>query len=316
MAKVNRILVPTDFSPTSDVALGYANQLAEKLGATVHLVHALEDPYTAAAFAAEAYSTLPAALRQDLIREAQRQLAERLATTGAPERRGTAEVVSGHPSRVIVEYASGLGADLIVIGTHGRSGVPHLLLGSVAERVVRTAPCPVVTIRDAPAGHTGRMLVATDFSPTSDEALDYARTLAGHLGATITLLHVIRDPFIAEGFSAEAYIAEAPTVRTALLDDARKRLAHRAGAVANGPAIETEAVFGDGPKTIADYAATRGFDVLVTGTHGRTGIAHLLIGSVAERLVRMAPCPVLTVKHPKARRELSELIWEVDHLPA
>ena len=161
-----------------------------------------------------------------------------------------------------------------------------------------------------------RILVPTDFSATADAALDYAFGLAARFGASLQLLHVLDDPFVFEGMSAEAYIAEAPTLRTAMLEDARERLRHRAVLREDGVTIETEVLFGHGARTIAEYAAERGADLIVMGTHGRTGFAHLMVGSVAERLVRTAPCPVLTVRHPHTKRRPSELVYDVEHLPA
>jgi nucleotide-binding universal stress UspA family protein len=161
-----------------------------------------------------------------------------------------------------------------------------------------------------------RILVPTDFSPTADAALDYAFGLAERFGATLQLLHVLDDPFVFEGMSAEAYIAEAPMLRTAMLDDAREKLRHRAGPREPRVQVETEVLFGHGARTIAEYAAERGVDLIVMGTHGRTGFAHLLLGSIAERLVRTAPCPVLTVRHPEARGHRTELVYEVGQIPA
>jgi len=161
-----------------------------------------------------------------------------------------------------------------------------------------------------------RILVPTDFSATADAALDYAFGLAARFGASLQLLHVLDDPFVFEGMSAEAYIAETPALRTAMLEDARERLRHRAAPREDGVPIETEVLFGHGARTIAEYAAERGVDLIVMGTHGRTGFAHLMVGSVAERLVRTAPCPVLTVRHPHAKRHRSELVYDVEHLPA
>lgn len=134
-----------------------------------------------------------------------------------------------------------------------------------------------------------RILVPTDFSEPSDTALEYARTLAGRVGASLHLLHVLEDPFLAEGLLAEAYIGSGPSVRVDLLDDARERLLHRAAGAT------TEVIFGHGATTIVEYAERGGFDLIVMGTHGRTGLAHLLIGSVAETVVRTATVPVLTV---------------------
>ena len=161
-----------------------------------------------------------------------------------------------------------------------------------------------------------RILVPTDFSETADAALEYAFLLASRFDASVQLLHVLDDPFVTDGFSPEAYIAEAPTLRTAMLKDAQARLTHRAEAREATVTVTSEVLFGHGAKTIAEYAAERDADLIVMGTHGRTGVAHLLLGSVAERLVRIAPCPVLTVRHAAVKREYPELIYDVEHLPA
>jgi nucleotide-binding universal stress UspA family protein len=123
--------------------------LAARFGASIHLLHVLVDPYATAGYAAEAYGYIPPGLKETWQRAAETQM---LAVFPASERepfRATAEAAFGAPARTIVEYADGNGIDLIVMGTHGRGGVAHLLLGSVAERVVRTARCPVLTVRGA-----------------------------------------------------------------------------------------------------------------------------------------------------------------------
>jgi len=165
--------------------------------------------------------------------------------------------------------------------------------------------------------HITRILVPTDFSAPADEALDYAVWLAGRLGAHVQLLHVLDDPFVTQGLAAEAFIVEAPVLRTGLLRHAQERLAHRTAAAKGADVrIDSEVLFGNGAKTIAEYAADRGVDLIVMGTHGRTGMAHLLLGSVAERLVRTAPCPVLTVRERPQPRAVTELTYDVEHIPA
>ena len=151
-----------------------------------------------------------------------------------------------------------------------------------------------------------RILVPTDFSETSDAALEYARVLARRFGASLHLLHVVDDPFVTEGLAAEAYITEAPTIRTAMLEEARARLAHRAAGCTT-----TEAIFGRGAVTIVEYAQQVGTDLIVMGTHGRTGLAHLFLGSVAERVVRTAPCAVLTVGREAAPARHPQIVQEV-----
>ena len=142
-----------------------------------------------------------------------------------------------------------------------------------------------------------QILVPTDFSPTSDAALDYAREVAERFGATLQLLHVLQDPFVSGPLVAESSLTETPGVRTTILEDAKARLTARLTARDRDRfGAQGEVVFGRGADTIIDYAADRGADLIVMGTHGRTGVAHLLLGSVAERVVRTAHWPVLTVR--------------------
>jgi nucleotide-binding universal stress UspA family protein len=144
---LNRILVPTDFSETADSALAYAKELATRLGASLHLVHVYADPYAAAACAPEVYASVPTEVRQRAVEEVRERLLERLDASEEYQFRGSRGIVRGLVAPQIVDYAANQDIDLIVMGTHGRRGVAHLLLGSVAEHVVRTAGCPVLTVR-------------------------------------------------------------------------------------------------------------------------------------------------------------------------
>jgi nucleotide-binding universal stress UspA family protein len=146
-----------------------------------------------------------------------------------------------------------------------------------------------------------RILVPTDFSAPSDAALDLARTFAERFGASLHLLHVIEDPYVNV---AEAYIAGAPPTLAAMLQDAQSRLAQRLTQQDRIVLRATSEIsFGSSATTIVDRAFECGTDLIVMGTHGRTGLAHLLIGSIAERVVRTAPCPVLTVRGDTAVEE-------------
>jgi nucleotide-binding universal stress UspA family protein len=153
------VLVATDFSPTSVHALDYARMLAHRFDAPLHLLHVVEDPVVAAAWS-EAYAVDVAGLRARLILEAEGRIKAQADALG--DITVTTEVLVGSPARAIVGAAADRGAGLIVMGTHGRSGVTHWLLGSVAERVVRTAPCPVLTVRDAAVPDTALLPVKAD----------------------------------------------------------------------------------------------------------------------------------------------------------
>jgi nucleotide-binding universal stress UspA family protein len=148
MAPVTKILVPTDFSETADAALEYAKVLAGQMGASLHLLHVFSDPYAAAAHAPEVYVVLPPEYRERALENARECLRTRLTPDEEERFAGTSAIVVGLTAREIVEFADQNAMDLIVMGTHGRRGVAHLLLGSVAEHVVRTAACPVLTVRD------------------------------------------------------------------------------------------------------------------------------------------------------------------------
>jgi nucleotide-binding universal stress UspA family protein len=143
-----RILVPTDFSVQSGAALATAKDLATRFGASLHLVHVLEDPYAVAAYSADALGYLPPGIKESWRQEAEQQLNTLLTPAERAHFMATTAVVfSGSAAREIVEHAQNNHIDLIVMGTHGRGGMAHLLLGSVTERVVRTATCPVLTVR-------------------------------------------------------------------------------------------------------------------------------------------------------------------------
>ncbi len=145
-----------------------------------------------------------------------------------------------------------------------------------------------------------RILVATDFGEAADVALTYGRELARTFGASLDLLHVA-DNFIARGFAGEGYIAAYPQMQSDVEDAAARNLAARLSdedrAVLGARAIVRSST--SPALTIVDYARETGCNLIVMGTHGRGAMAHLLMGSVAERVVRMAPCPVLTVRHPE-----------------
>ena len=143
-----RILVPTDFSAASNAALALAKRMATTSGASLHLVHVLEDPFAAAPYATDIYAPPPAGITQSWLKGAQNLLDTQLTPDEQLSFRSTQVVMFGTPSRDIVNHAAANDIDLIVMGTHGRGGVHHLLMGSVAERVVRAAPCPVLTVRD------------------------------------------------------------------------------------------------------------------------------------------------------------------------
>lgn len=201
---------------------------------------------------------------------------------------------------VIVDYAEEEGAGMIVVGTHGHSGVRRFLTGSVAEDVVRRAACLVITVpneaaRTAP-GPNAPVLVPVDFSDPNVAALATARLIADHFKAPIELVHVVEDarpypefyrdiPGLLDMF--DAWPDPGPEVETHL-----RRFVEEEGGDAAGYHVRT----GRPDREIADLAEEIGAGLVVMATHGLTGLDHAILGSVTERTLRTAPCPVLSFR--------------------
>lgn len=196
----------------------------------------------------------------------------------------------------IVEFAGDHDVDLIVMGTHGRTGVERLLIGSVAESVVRTAPCPVFTVRTddevRPAHAVRRILVPVDFSDEAHVAVQHAKELAMTYGARIDLLHVVEEVIYPSTYGIEP--VELPTGE--VIENVENALAKMAREEIGIEHAVVEARMGYAPTEILSYARETETDLIVIATHGRTGLDRLLMGSVAERVVRQASGPVFVVK--------------------
>ena len=157
---ITKILVPVDFSPHAERAFGYAAALARRLGAELTLVHVVEDPYATGAWGGEGYVPNVTELLEELLVSAGRQLETWKAREAAQGLTVKTAVITGRPAQSIIAHAVSERCDLIVMGTHGRTGLAHAVMGSVAERVLRKAPCPVLTIRAAGAGETEQAAAA------------------------------------------------------------------------------------------------------------------------------------------------------------
>ena len=307
MKAVHKILVPIDFSEHSQRALEEAIALAKKFGAELHLLHCLElfTPIAFAPYNATDYRAFDS-LRQDFYQAAQAQLSNwsrRAAAAGVSVREHLAEK---RASEAAIELARKIGADLIVMGTQGFSGLKHLLLGSVAERTVRLAPCPVLTVgsavRTSPAAamekiaakEIRRILVPVDFSGHAQHALDEAISLALAFGAEVDLLHSYQiHPLVLEPYG----VVPPETFERDLRVAARQRLCEwRDKLSAAGCKGQDHLTLQFASEAIAETAERSGADLIVMGTRGLTGFKHALLGSVAERTIRTAPCPVWTVK--------------------
>ena len=148
MLTLKIVLVPTDFSDASESALRYGKAMAEAFGASLHFVHVMED-LLAHAWAAEVYVSSMPQLRDEIEKESRQRLEMLLGESDRSKFRAEIALLAGNPFLEIIRYAKAHDVDLIVMGTHGRGPIAHMLLGSVAEKVVRKSPCPVLTVREA-----------------------------------------------------------------------------------------------------------------------------------------------------------------------
>ncbi len=287
-----KILVATDFSATADSAEKLAFQLARLLGAELHIVHVrviLEDPLMAEEQQLEI---------ERLMSSADQATKEEFDRTRAGDRKIAIEthlVRSVSASEAIVELASELQCDLIVMGTHGRRGIKHMLLGSVAENVVRSVDIPVLTVRpgiEIGAQGPRRILVAHDFSDRSAAAIRVAGDWAMAFDAEITVLHVV-EPVVYPEFYAINVVSD--DVMTRLRDRSAEALDNAAEELLKGRPVTTKVLIGRATDTIVAQAQPENFDLVVMGTRGLTALEQLMLGSVAEGVLRRCPVPLLTV---------------------
>ncbi|HEX9654573.1 MAG TPA: universal stress protein [bacterium] len=299
MIKIKKILFPTDFSRCANQALAHALHWTQRYGAEMHMLHAIvlheEDPNNPLHHfpeMEEIVERLNESVEARMTADIQANDAVVLNVKKA-QRRGIS------PATVILDYAQENDIDLIVMGTQGLRGLSHLLMGSVAEEVVRLARCPVFTIREKKDPQAledlERILAPIDFSDHSKKSLSYAKEIAKHYSAKLQILHVIEEnvhpAFYASGKTSIFELI--PNIK-----DKSEQALKQLLTDAPGPQVAAEitVVEGRASQEIVKFGEKHGSDLVVIATHGLTGIEHLLIGSVTEKVVRMASCPVFTVK--------------------
>jgi nucleotide-binding universal stress UspA family protein len=304
MSKRQRILVPTDFSEPSGHALDLAISLARRTGASIDLLHAYSIP-------GRAFSPYDIVFPDEIVTSVRdwgrRQLVSALERVRSAGIEGEPTLVEGAPADAIQAAVSEKGIDWVVMGTRGISGWKHALLGSVAERTLRSVACPVFTVKGPTDGdsplHLRRILVAHDFSAPAERALRVARDLAELAGpSALTLVHALYVPA-----SVQPYL---DLDQRGLLEEASRGLESRLAEAAreaekSGLDVSIRVSTGTPERVIAEAAEEEGADCVVMGTHGRTGLPHVVLGSVAERVVRDLPCPTVTVR-PETSGEARE----------
>ena len=292
MLNLRHILLAHDLTSSSDAAVQYATRLARQAAATLPVVFA--DILYGSGSEQAAHLNVGVHASQD---PAERlRAAVNIDALGFDARYAVVRGVS--PAAALLGYAYDHDIDLIVTGTHRRQGLRRMMLGSVAEEVVRGAPCPVLTVpqRDQHAETpVRRILVPIDFSDHAYRALLHARALARQLDARLLLLHVIEDTFHPAfyGLALQSIYDVDPHIE-------EKALAHLKTVLERAGGAEAEADFvvryGVAPAVVLDVAEELHADLIVMGTHGLTGLERFFLGSVTEKVVRGAQCPVFTVK--------------------
>jgi nucleotide-binding universal stress UspA family protein len=301
---VRQVLYATDLSPASRPAWERAQQLGTLFDAEVLVLHVLS-PVTV-----PLTNPLPGSVVEELVQVAEVHARQELETLlGGTRRAGVKARMRLDPGRAaprILEIARETGADLVVMGTHSRTGLGRVLLGSVADRVVRQAPCPVVTVppqTGAPPGSArlARICYATDFSPSARAAWPWAVALAEAAHAMLDLVHVTALPVPDAGSPPEATEHMAQLIHDAGYAEADRFL--REGPL---PRERVEVVIRRGlvDEQILECARSRNADLIVMGTHGSSGLVRWMLGSVAHHVVQALPRPaVLTVGPRSLERE-------------
>ena len=294
---INSILFPTDFSDVAEGAFAHAAHLALRYHATIHVFNVVS-PEDGDDTNPMNFLPVQPAEGGDTDDTAVQHVEVQTAT----QERGTVPVVysqtdSPSPSEAIISYAQDQDVDLVVMGTHGRRGMDRLLSGSVSEEVVRGAPCPVFTVLATDAeDHVptiSRVLAPVDLSDQSDLIVNHATALADAYDTPLDLLHVVEEAAYPSAYGLDPLTPALPDVQ----DRAREALETLAGELDLHPGpVNVHVLAGNAARDIVEFADEQEADLIVMATHGRTGLERFLIGSVAEKVVRRARCPVFTLK--------------------
>lgn len=294
MVGITRILCPVDFSDCSRRAFDYAIAIGRCFGAAIEVLHVA--PEALVTGRAELQLQLDG-LRSDAHADVVAQTKRLIDTIAVPDLRVEARVETGNPATQIVALAGHAESTLVVMGTHGRTGIQRLMLGSVVDKVLRLVRCPMLTVPPlAIAPHTERMfsqvLCPIDFSEPSASALDFAVSLTGRTNGHLMVLHALES----QDEPPEPRGIPAPDLGQELHDDAQDRVRTLFAAAHYAKEPEVLIVVGKASVEILRVTAERDVDTIVMGVHGRGAIDRLLLGSTTDHVVRAATCPVLTVR--------------------
>lgn len=307
MQRFKKIFFATDFSECAEHAQEYAFALANRFKSQLHVGHVVDTAYPSYAgvygFGAQVDLHI-----DEVKQHAQEELVKICDAAREQGVEAHPHLLGGRPAEEIVQKAQDGECDLIVIGTHGRSGFDHFLFGSTCERVVRFSAFPVLSVKapekefvdEIGAIDIRRVLCPCDFSEVTPEAVAIAADISGIFGAELVLLHVVDSrieyPMLMPG-------ANLPT-GAELHEHALAKLNDYAAAYPKLD-VKVEVVTGTPHKEIVESARQGDVDLVVMSTHGRTGLPLALIGSTAEKIVRTVPVPILTAR-PAERAKTKE----------
>lgn len=289
--RLSDIVVATDGSDPAAAAVDAAIGLAAGTGATLH--------------ACTVVNPFPTGQKLTDLRRHRTEANERVESTASRAEEAGVDAVGtvreGVPADELLAYVDEVGADMVVIGTHGRGGARRVLLGSVAEAVVRTADIPVLVVHGDGErrewGAQSRVMLATDGSDAVIPAERIGIDLAAALGARVTAVSAVDEARALANVGGGVLTNDTiESVKRALTDratDAVDRVLERATDA--GVDADSEVIAGEPSRAICGYARDSDADLVVVGTHGRTGVRRVVLGSVAERILRAADRPVLVV---------------------
>lgn len=283
-----KILVPFDFSDNGRQALRMALLLSHRFGSDLHILGVIErDPHSEALKSV----VLPKDSESRLKKKIQEETHSAISWAERSEFHFQPMVKKGKPALEILLAAEKEKPDLIVMGTKGRTGLQHILLGSVAEKVVRRAGVPVWVCRGSSRNLPQKILVPVDFSDNSRQALDLGVKWARELNAELFVLHVVdlRDLYTLDPLGLDT----GPALEAQLKKQAEDQL-HDWTQSLSYPA-KREVRLGSPGSEIQNAVLEKDIELVILSTHGRTGLKHVMMGSIAEETVRYSSCSVMTI---------------------
>jgi nucleotide-binding universal stress UspA family protein len=303
MVTITRVLCPVDFSDCSRHALTHAAAIAQWYRARISVlhVHRLTTPVFAAPI-----GVAPVGLQPIVLTAEERAHLEDALDTFVGPNRGPDTLIDLSVEEdldvagAIAAHAESTGADLLVLGTHGRSGIQRFMVGSVTEKVLRRTPVPVLTVPphadgpERPLSMRPHIICAVDFSPSSTRALNYAASLAQETDGALTVLHVVDVP----PESTDPSLPDLSDYRARRFHEGRLALAGMVAVLDDAWKVAPLVLAGKPYREILRLAAEQQADLIVMGVQGHGAVERAFFGSTAQHVIREAACPVLTLKSP------------------